>query len=325
MKTPRAAMLASLAVLVLPSLGRASHQAPGFDGATPPGERPPFVGVLDQLRRQQGGLPPLAGRPAYGRALEEFYFVEEELLRWDREYRAAPSGSWREREADARRREAYDRGLRLVSDPGALRGSGPAELERFALEMTRKYQAAPSGSLAEALYNSARRSAWQAFEEETADDLRRGGGWDRLVRDAEEFDSRYQRASSGSLEEAAFQRLRRTAWDEAYAALERDLRYGRSDFREAEPLAEDFSRQYQSASSGSLRESFFNRARRLAFDGAFDAFQRDLYRLSPHELDSLEREYDSRYQRASSGSLAESYFRRVRDLIRSRIGYRPRW
>lgn len=336
-----------------PSVGpdRETHRPPGYpDDRRPPRDRYPYPDDGRGPRRpypDPGGhredCPPGDHRhdpypddrrrddgrwerpnPGYGRgyALEEFRRFESEVIHWNDRYRGAPSGSWEERHADQRRREAMADALSALR-AGDLAGEDPARLEGFAREMAQKYRSAPSGSLLEQLYNEARRAAWEALRQSVERDLRRTRDWREALREADRYDQLYRSAPSGSLEEQAYDSLRRVAWEQAQASLDQELSRPTDDFRGLERLAGEFDAGYRSASSGSRRESFYNGARRTAYDAAFGAFERWLGYSGSYERElwQLEREYDSKYRSASSGSLAESYFRRVRDAARSRLDH----
>lgn len=252
--------------------------------------------------------------------LGEFQRIESEFLYWDNEYSQAPSGSYRERQADDRRRSLYERAEFLMSDPYALRRNRASTIERFAEENDRKYDAAISGQLRERFYDAARRSAWRAFGESLGRELEHSRDWREIIRKAEDFHGKYQQARSDSLRESAYRDAADRAWGAAERSLEWDLGGALHSVSELESMAEEFDRAYQQAQGGSRRERFYDQATRTACDGALKAFERDLWRShGDRRLSALEAEYNRRYQAARGGSRREAYFREVRDLIRRHL------
>jgi hypothetical protein len=221
-----------------------------FDG--PPGSRdndgPPGS--------QSNDGPPGSGDANRGYFIEEFYRIEATFLGADRVYREASVGSDSESNADYRRRSAYDSAIALLGRIGEVRDGSSQSLDIFAMDMTKKYQDAPQGSLRESLYDQARRAAWPAVENKAEAELRRYG-WRRIVGEAVNFDARYQ-APRSSLEESTYQDLRSYAWNLAEDHLEREV--PRLSYGTLRQLQLEFKNGYDAAPRGSLSEGFYQQA-----------------------------------------------------------------
>ncbi len=82
-----------------------------------------------------------------------------------------------------------------------------------------------------------------------------------------------------------------------------------------------FDSEYQAARSGSRKEAFYNRARRVAFEAATRAFERDIERRHGEGvLTRLFDEYTSKERAAPSGSPKESYYRGILRIIERHLG-----
>ncbi len=265
--------------------------------------------------------PPECGSSYPGYAIQQFQDLELRMLDWNARYSRAPSGSFEERDADFRRREAGDSALQVLRSGYGLGDYPLATLERFATELGDKYSRAPSGSYIETIYNSGRRLAWDAYQAKGERNLSCYGlAWESARDGALYFDQLYNRAPSGSLSESAYRSLRLTAWNRATALLNEWFRYSNTqDFRSLDRLAQEFHSLYNQASSGSQRETFYNSARRIAWDTGLEQARRNFPYLSTQELSSIQVEFNSCYQRSPSGSLQENFCRNVRDLAQQEL------
>jgi hypothetical protein len=255
--------------------------------------------------------------------LQDFSRSEQDAIYWNQRYNAAPSGSWEEAQARDAREQAIQRATSIISSPYAFDGLTSSEIESFAEDMNRKYNTAPSGSALERLYIQARTPAYNAFKRALQDDVwALSRDWRELHDLALRLDAQYSAAPSGSQKEAAYNDARRLAYQEMPRSVEAELPYYR-DFQEVENLAAYFEGLYNAAPSGSLKESTYRQIQVRSYDEAGRRADRELRSYPYQSLQRVEAEYNQKYNAAPSGSLKEGYFRRVRDLARSLLGYRP--
>lgn len=283
-----------------------------------------LLGISNQLTAQAQTNPPPNPQQCGGwggdqYVLEPYYRAEHDMLYWNQVYQNAPSGSWEERDADLRRRQAGDQALQAISY-GSLGQLSEYSVHQFGLENDQKFNAAPSGSMTEGFYRSARQLVWPAYVNNVRNTLVCFGlDWRSVINKGLELDQLYQAAPSGSMKEGAYRQAEQMTWAQANEVLYRDLSWGRYDFRGLEALGAEFQAGYAAATSGSMKEGFYDRARRTAYDSAYQTLSREIYSYSIQQLYGMEQEYNSRFQSAPSGSVQEAYYRRVRDLARQII------
>lgn len=258
-----------------------------------------------------------------GYELQAFAREEQDAIMWHQRYQQAPSGSFDERYAADQRNQAIQRALSVLNSSYAFQGMVTREIESFAEQMNQKFNQASSGSALERMYNEARRMAYTAFKQSILNDVQNlSYDWRRLHDMALRLDQAFNQAQSGSQKEAAYNEARRMAYQNLPGAVEQELpRY--RDFRQLEQLALYFDNLYNQAQSGSLKEGTYRRIEIRVFDEARARADWELRNLPQQSLYNVQAEYDQKFNQARSGSLQESYYRRIRDLARSLMGYRP--
>lgn len=237
----------------------------------------------------------------------------------DRRYQSAPSGSYEEQLADQRRRAIADHAKSVIQQYDAFLNIRASENESVFNEFNSQYQAASSGSLRESIFDVARRAAASGLQQNAILEIQSAYDYQQALRLTLIADQKYQAASSGSLIEGVFNQVRQNGFEISKQKLQDFLRYQLRDFREGERLFADFNGRYQSASSGSRVEDFYNFGRQQAAARTLEGFRSEAYRYSYNELRSLESEFNSKFQAASSGSLMESLYRQLRDEVRARL------
>lgn len=255
--------------------------------------------------------------------LQSFAREEQDAIMWNQRYGAAPSGSWDESYARDQRDQAIQRALYNLNSPYTFQGMYTQQIESFADQMNQKYGAAASGSALERMYNQARQIAYAAFKRSVLNDVQAlSYDWRRLHDLALRMDQAYGAAASGSPKEAAYNEARRLAYQNLPGAVDQEMsRY--ADFRQVEQLAMYFEQLYGQAPSGSLKEGTYRQIQLRAYAVAGDRAQYELSRYPSYQLMQIESEYSQKYNQAASGSTKEAYFRRVRDIARNLLGYRP--
>lgn len=195
---------------------------------------------------------------AVGRA--DLDLIENEALNQHRRYNAASSGSLIEsfhRQALRLLMTGLKAGLELRANSGTLSWR---TLEQLMIRYQRGYAQASSGSIIEAGYRAALISARDLANQE----LQRQGAYlslhelDQLVA---EFYSGYARASSGSLIEAGYRTLTRTASELGLQRLRADVLH--TDSGTLYSMQSHYNSLYNRASSGSILESHYRQAREV--------------------------------------------------------------
>lgn len=314
--------------------GSASAQeliGPRFDQGTPA-----VKGILERLNARGAGvqsaafsyanaLPDAAPAPGQDPApapapesyIDRFHAVEADLLQWDQRYRDAPSGSDAEGEAKRWFDQAVEEGQKLSADKKWLAAYPSASIEDFAKECEQKYQSAAAGGAPETFYRSFIATGWDAYTMSATRELSALGHWRKVTAAADYYNDRYQAAAAGSSAETAYRTLRDAAWEEAPKVLERQLNAAWGSFRAFEKMADEFESGYQTAAAGSKQESFYDQARKLAYDAALREARRAIAAdPRPEVLQPLADEYNGRQQNAAAGSPAEAYYGKVQDAIR---------
>lgn len=258
-----------------------------------------------------------------GYQLQMFRDQEAQMLQWNSIYQQSPSGSAREREADIKRKAHARAAIETIQIPGALLQYPHAQIDAFASEMQSKYNQAQSGSFIESTYLSARNLSLDAYLQKGIENLNcETLDLNSTIAAASTYQSLYNQSQSGSRRESIFLQLRNAAYTQADIRVEQVLRYHGLNFRQLEAMGADYQSRYNQAQSGSRAETFYRRARDIAYESALATFQSSIYQIQSYELSSLEREYHSRYNQAQSGSRLESYARQIRDLARAELARR---
>jgi hypothetical protein len=268
-----------------------------------------------------GAIGPITPTSSYD--LQSFARDEQDALMWQQRFNAAPSGSFDERYAADQRDQSINRAIADLNSPYAFQGLRTPDIEAFANQMDQKYAAAPSGSAIERLYNQARGLAYNAFHNSILGDVQAlSYDWRQLHDLALRLDQAYGAAPSGSQKEAAYNDARQLAYRNLPGAVEQELpRY--NDFRQLEQLALYFDHLYAQAPSGSLKEGVYRQLETRVFNEASSRAQYQLRQYPQQSLYQIQAEYDQKFNAAPSGSLKESYYRGIRDLTRSLMGYHP--
>lgn len=237
----------------------------------------------------------------------------------DQQYQRAASGSFEERMADQQRRAQAQSAKNIIQAPNTFQSMRASENESLFLEFSSSYQSASSGSLRETIFDVARRAASEGLKINSINEIQNAYDFKESLQMALTAEQKYQKASSGSLLEAVYNTIRTQGFDISKRKLQDYSQYSLIDFRQAESLFVYFEQQYQSASSGSKVEDFYNAGRRVIHARALDLFRFQVSSFGYGELISMQTEYEQKYQRASSGSLPESLYRAIRDQIRSKL------
>jgi hypothetical protein len=136
------------------------------------------------------------------------------------------------------------------------------ELINFGNHMSSKYNQASSGSALEGIYKRAFQKAFQllpqlVFEENTyAQDFR------QIESVMNEYAQKYNVASSGSVQETAYKKIRQSSADQAVALFQNQARY--MSRNELSQIQNTYHQKYNVASSGSPQESFAKKIRDIA-------------------------------------------------------------
>ncbi|MEK6628807.1 MAG: hypothetical protein AABY53_09285 [Bdellovibrionota bacterium] len=256
---------------------------------------------------------------ATAQTMSQFYYEESAALHWQQRYAAAPSGSWEENQARSQRDQAIERAISSVNLYSTFRGMQWQQVEGIADQLNQKYNSAPSGSAIERMYRQVRDTSYQAFHQALQEYVRQfGHDWRQLHNIALELDQKYNSAPSGSQKERAYDQARRQAYQMIPQAVDQEVNR-MWDFREIERHGDYFNSLYNSAPSGSLKETVYNQVRRSVLNQAFSKFSSQAYSLPQQQLWQIQDEYNRRYNGAPRGSLLETYYRQVRDHARSLI------
>jgi hypothetical protein len=235
------------------------------------------------------------------------------------QYQSAPSGSYQEQAADQQRRQQAQYAQNIIRSPNAFIGLGVQENENLFIEFNSNYQSASSGSLRETIFDVARRAAGEGLKANALADLQATYDYKEALQKALTANSKYQSASSGSILENVYDQVRRQGFEISKQKLRDYVQNQLVDFRQSESLFLYLSQQYQSASSGSLIENYYDEGRRLTQSRTLDLFRMQANSMMMNQLASIEAEYNRKYQSASSGSLAEVLYRSIRDEAHARL------
>lgn len=130
-------------------------------------------------------------------------------LQMDQKYNASSSGSQKERAYDQARRSAYSRIPQAVEQE-YTRMWNFRDAERLAEYFHNLYNAASSGSLKENVYNQVRRSGYSHATSKFNQQAYQMPQYE-LMNIQQEYNNRYNAASSGSLQEGYYRQVRDTA------------------------------------------------------------------------------------------------------------------
>jgi hypothetical protein len=255
---------------------------------------------------------------AWGQNLGQFYTEERNVIYYQQQYAAAPSGSWEENQARQSRDMAVQRAIQSVNSY-TFQGVAWQQIEGFADQMNQKYAAAPSGSALESMYRQVRDTSYAAFNQALQYYVQYfSNDWRQIHDLALQMDQKYAAAPSGSQKERAYNQARQSAYQRIPQSVDQEVSRMYS-FRDVERLGEYFTQLYSAAPSSSLKEGIYNQVRRSNYSQAAAKFSQQAYSMQQYELNQIQSEYNSRYSAAPSGSLQESYYRQVRDTARSLI------
>ena len=261
---------------------------------------------------------PAAFASQYEISLFRQYFSEFQMA--NQQYQSASSGSYQEQIANQRRQAAAQSAQNIIRAPNTFQQMSAPENESLLNEFERGYQSAASGSLTESIYNTARRSAAEGLQFNAAAEIQNAYDYNQALQLTLAADRKYQMAASGSLLESVYNQVRGQGFPIALTKFQQFAAYSLQDFRQAESLLMTFEQQYQAAASGSKLEIFYNDGRHLLQNRELELFSAQLTYLSYSELNSIQAEYENKYQRAAPGSLSESLYRSIRDEARARLG-----
>jgi hypothetical protein len=268
------------------------------------------------------GYPPPP--PGYGApdARQQFAVWEQQMIAWNQRFNSAPSGSWEEKDADRRRREAADQALRVISAPDALSHLSSAELESYTIAMEHKFNASPSGSVMENVYRSTRDLVVVTYETHALWELSYAQDWREALETAKVYRQKFNGAASGSGRERAYRNLHKASVDKVRELFDAELAAGYYGTAEAEALAIDMHQRFNGAPSGSELERVYREMRDASLRLALSQLSYDVRSYPIGSLYQLQAHYDSRFKAAASGSVLEIYYRQARDLVRSEINKR---
>lgn len=260
---------------------------------------------------------PYPNQPAYG--LQGFANEEQQAIMWQQQYQRAPSGSWEESNARTNRDRAIQNALSALSVPGVFAGMITTQIESFADQMNLKYQQAPSSSALEGMYRQAMQIAYREFNTALLRDVQNlQYDWRNLHNLALQLDQKYQQAPSGSQKESAYRQAMTTAWNQFPQAVLFEAQRS-SDFRYHESLGVYFDQLYQTAPSGSKKETTYQQVETQVFDLGVNSFRSQAYTFPQPMLYQIQAEYDQKYKSARSGSRLERFYIQIRDIARSLI------
>ncbi len=180
-------------------------------------------------------------------------------------YQAAPSGSLIERAYRAARDVATRAFSQTLTNEQMYQLQSAYDYNQ-ALQLTlnaeNQYQAAPSGSTVEAVYNNIRAQGWtitnQKFQQ-FASQLQDFHQTETLYF---QFENQYQAAASGSKIEAFYNQGRATLKQKDFELFTRDVNY--MSYQQLASVEIDYENRYQSAASGSSIEAYYRTLRDIA-------------------------------------------------------------
>jgi hypothetical protein len=235
------------------------------------------------------------------------------------DYQRAPGGSMQEKQADLRRKEAAQAAKNIIRTPDAFNGLLAQQNEQLFNEFNQGYQVAPGGSIRESIFDVARRAAAEGLKINAVLEIQSVWDHKQALQLTLSANQKYQNASSGSLLESVFDAVRRQGFVISKQKLQEHAQMQIQDFRQAESLFLYLHQQYQSASSGSLIENYYQEGRLLLQGRTIELMRLNAPYMNVQQLVMIRDEYHSKYQSASSGSLAEKMYRAIRDEAQLRL------
>jgi hypothetical protein len=266
--------------------------------------------------------PPPYGSPNYG--IQEYEVEEANAISWSRKYDQAPAGSWEEGYAQDQRDQSIRRALQAIRGYQVFDRMSSQDIERFADQQERKYQASPSGSALEYLYSQARDIAYEAFHRQLQWEVENfNRDWREMDQYALTLDQKYQATPAGSAKERAYDRARRTVFDRLPEVVRLELSQI-YDFRNIEQVGIYFVSKYERSPSGSVAEVAYSRIYDMALPMAEDRFEYNSYSYSQNDLYYISEEYNRKFDSSPAGSRVERYYARIRDIARRALSHGPR-
>lgn len=180
----------------------------------------------------------------------------------DRKYQAAPSGSAMEGFYNQSRKIVYIEFNQALTLDIRNNYHDWRDLQLKAKELDRKYQQAPSGSEKERAYNQARQQAWSLLPEKVQRETYRLHNFRQIENLAVYFESEYQRATSGSIEERTDSQLRQSLFSSAIEQFRTEA-YS-YPYDALYQLQGEYEQRYQSSPSGSSLEKYCAQIRDIA-------------------------------------------------------------
>jgi hypothetical protein len=241
----------------------------------------------------------------------------------DQEYRVAPSGSLQERLADQHRKEFAQAAKNIIRSPYAFTEMLAPQNERILIEFNQQYQIASAGSIRESIFDVARRAASEGLKVNAVLEIQSVWDYKQALQLTLTANQKYQNASSGSLLESVFDLVRRQGFVISKQKLQEFSQMQLQDFRQAEMLFVSLDSQYQSASSRSLIENYFQEGRVLLQGRTIELMRLNAPYMNLQQLMMIRDEYHAKYQSARSGNLAEKMFLAIRNEAQMRLQSAP--
>nr|BFD62186.1 hypothetical protein BdHM001_08670 [Bdellovibrio sp. HM001] len=236
---------------------------------------------------------------------------------WSRRMDAAPGGSTQESFA-AKELDRYVNDVLsiLQNNHNQLSLAYMQELFKF---YNQKYNSAPSGSRPEAVYAKLARGFSDASvkvmnREMDCTIARMNGSSEQILNMLTGYIAAYNRAPSGSREEDNYRKLIVAAKAKVIPAYEKELER-KYNFRQVVAELENFVAKYNAAPSGSISEDVYRQMILKARHRALDILKNQVSSMNAEQKYSLIEEFEGKYRRAPSGSIAEGFARDVLAVV----------
>lgn len=196
--------------------------------------------------------------------------------------------------------------------------------EQNAIGAQQRYQAAPSGSWEETQYRMQRDQAIQrAVSAINTYSTFQGMFWNQIEDFADQMNSKYQAAASGSALETMYRQVRDVSYQAFNQGLQDYVMRFSNDWRQINDLAMNMDQKFQAAPSGSQKERAYDQARRSLYQRIPQAVEAEMQRMyNFRDIENYADYFAQQYQAAPSGSLKEGVYNQVMRSAYSNAGSR---
>lgn len=187
--------------------------------------------------------------------------IEQFSIEMNNKYNQASSGSALEnfyRQARTIALNEFDQAI--MEYVNYVRNSN--ELESSGMNFRYKYNQAASGSALESSYRRAYQAAFNRLPSLVYEQNRQARDFRELERIMLDYQSKYNQASNGSVEEQAFRTIQNNTSNQALQLFQNQISY--MNRYELQNIADIYNQKYNQASSGSAYENFCRQVRDMA-------------------------------------------------------------